>query len=58
MYIYLWTLLEDSILLEDLYLEVKILITISPKHKLVIKHIKLKYSKIEPKKQTILHYLK
>ena len=58
MYIYLWILLEDSILPTDLYLEVKRLISISPKQKLVIKHIKLKYSKTEPKKQIILHYLK
>ena len=58
MYIYLWILLTDSIFPADLYLEVKILISIIPKQKLVIKHIKLKYSKTKPKKQTILHYLK
>ena len=58
MYIYLWILLEDSIFPADLYLEVKRLISIIPKQKLVIRYIKLKYSKTEPRKQTILHYLK
>ena len=58
MYIYLWILLEDSIFPVDLYLEVRILISIRPKHKLVIKYIKLKYSKTEPKKKPTLHYLR
>ena len=56
MCIYPWTLLVDSIFPADLYLEVKILISIIPKQKLVIKHIKLKYSKTEPKKKPILDY--
>ena len=58
MYIYLWILLAYSILPADLYLEVKRLISISPKQKLVIRDIEIKYSRIEPRKQTILHYLK